>query len=652
MTESRSASTYGEEESFSTYGESRTQSYEGGESVSTYNGTATKSRDDSSASRSSSSMSKHEASKIRRNYELKDKVSVDESSEWSEDVTVSTETNTNGKDRETDKQLDQFDRLVEQVLANDPSFNDIVLDNRSSLIGSLYGSEDLWNALVGNTFIDRLSIRGCNMTDEEAASLSMALMDNTTVTHIWLGYNVITSEGVEYLIAALESNQTIVYLELDGNVDVDPGLEEEVRSILKPRENAYESEPEIDVVDVGQVMKRVRNNDETLTELNLSSMGVGTRPDALTMFDTLAGNSYIKIVDLSQNDIDDDCVSSISLALFKNRSITHLNLADNAISSEGAEYLIGTLNTNTTLIEINLSGNHIDNIVIDKIGAILNERQGSSRVESGLEATVARLEVNDSDLVELNLDGIDLDRSAGTDALIDALAKNTVVTKLWFDNTYVNDILAEALSLVLSNNHSITHVSLRHNDITSEGCECLLGMLDSNLSIISLDLSGNLVDEHLMDEIDVILSQRKCQVGSMSLSVLLQRVIGNDRTLTELELDNRPDDMMSHEIEAIIEGLARNNFVTKISLCNNDLDDNFVASLSMALVYDHTITHLLLSGNHITSDGCEYLLGLLDSNETIIFLDLRGNLIDEHLMNEIDEIVSQRQIRAGLPQIV
>ena len=138
-------------------------------------------------------------------------------------------------------------------------------------------------------------------------------------------------------------------------------------------------------------------------------------------------------------------------------------------------------------------------------------------------------------------------------------------------------------------------------------------MLASNLSIISLDLGGNMVDEDLMEAIDAIVSQWEPQLGNsstsneMSLSVLLQRVIGNDRTLTQLELDNRPHDMMSHEIGAIIEGLSHNNFVTEISLCNNDLDDTFVASLSMALVYDETITHVLLSDNQITSDGCEYV---------------------------------------------
>ena len=46
------------------------------------------------------------------------------------------------------------------------------------------------------------------------------------------------------------------------------------------------------------------------------------------------------------------------------------------------------------------------------------------------------------------------------------------------------------------------------------------------------------------------------------------------------------------------------------------------------------------------------LLGTLDSNEIISYLDLSGNLIDEHLISKIDKIMSQSQTRARLPQIM
>jgi len=154
-----------------------------------------------------------------------------------------------------------------------------------------------------------------------------------------------------------------------------------------------------------------------------------------------------------------------------------------------------------------------------------------------------------------------------------------------------------------------------------------------------------------MNEIDAIVSQRKSQVGRSpmdNISFLLQRVKSNDPTLTELVLDNRPDELRSHEIEAILDALAQNSIVRKISLCNNDLDDSLVAALSLALVDNTSITHVLLSDNQITSDGCEYLLGTLDSNTTVSYVDLSGNLIDEYLLNEIDAINSSRNSRADL----
>ena len=93
--------------------------------------------------------------------------------------------------------MNQFDDIVERVLADDPTLKHVVLDGRTQIAGHDYTSEELWNALVSNNHVKHLSLRECNMVDEDAASLSLALGDNTSITHIWLGDNEITSEGVE-----------------------------------------------------------------------------------------------------------------------------------------------------------------------------------------------------------------------------------------------------------------------------------------------------------------------------------------------------------------------------------------------------------------------------------------------------------------------
>ena len=97
--------------------------------------------------------------------------------------------------------------------------------------------------------------------------------------------------------------------------------------MLKARENAY-------FVDL---MERVKQNDPSLTTLDLSRMNIGLREDVLPMLDSLTNSIYVRKVDLSFSAMDDDCVSYISLALEDNTSVIHLNLSNNVITDEGVE---------------------------------------------------------------------------------------------------------------------------------------------------------------------------------------------------------------------------------------------------------------------------------------------------------------------------
>jgi hypothetical protein len=82
-------------------------------------------------------------------------------------------------------------------------------------------------------FVTQLSLRCCNINDQEAVSLLLGLVDNTCITHVWLRDKDITDEGVECLIATLESNQTVIYSVLMGNLGINPALADKVWLILK-----------------------------------------------------------------------------------------------------------------------------------------------------------------------------------------------------------------------------------------------------------------------------------------------------------------------------------------------------------------------------------------------------------------------------------
>lgn len=180
----------------------------------------------------------------------------------------------------------------------------------------------------------------------------------------------------------------------------------------------------------------------------------------------------------------------------------------------------------------------------------------------------------------------------------------------------------------------------------------LIGLLDTNTTIMSIDLSNNDIGDSVLREIDDILVARR-QIPSSSsvasslvaesqLAGIVERLKSNDRSMTELCLDNI-DLTNCPETEDMIDALIGNNAVTKLSLVNTCFDDGLAASLSLSLVDNTTITHIILRNNHMTDEGCDYLLGTLDSNTTLLHLDLEENYIDDKLLDEIDAILSERR---------
>ena len=157
----------------------------------------------------------------------------------------------------------------------------------------------------------------------------------------------------------------------------------------------------------------------------------------------------------------------------------------------------------------------------------------------------------------------------------------------------------------------------------------LIGILDSNTTLEEINLSGNMIGSGVLEEIYAQFNKgrkskskeknhpydRQSKAGRSSsddgsddesLSSIVERINSNDPSLTQLLLDNRHLGC-SHETENLFDALSKNTYVNKISLRNNEIDDRLIAALSLALADNTAISHVFLSDNVITSEGCEYV---------------------------------------------
>jgi len=113
--------------------------------------------------------------------------------------------------------------------------------------------------------------------------------------------------------------------------------------------------------DVGSMLKRLRDNDETLVTFDMSNAQPLKQMDTASrdakfenIADALRGNSFVTHVGLSNVSATDFCVEEIADALETNKTVTSLNLESNNIKHDGIIALAGMLRKNGTLKRLQL----------------------------------------------------------------------------------------------------------------------------------------------------------------------------------------------------------------------------------------------------------------------------------------------------------
>ena len=134
-----------------------------------------------------------------------------------------------------------------------------------------------------------------------------------------------------------------------------------------------------------------------------------TQHSASILADALRNNTYLEELNISHNSISDLGVYYLA-SVINSSVLKRINLAENDISDEGAVCLAEMLATNTNLIELSLTRNHIGNYGMNKLASTLTN--GDTRLES------------------LNLSANEDITDESIDSLLDMMARNQSLKKL------------------------------------------------------------------------------------------------------------------------------------------------------------------------------------------------------------------------------
>ncbi len=275
-----------------------------------------------------------------------------------------------------------------------------------------------------------------------------------------------------------------------------------------------------------------------------------------SLVEGLRGNHVVATLGLSDNDIHASGVQALSFS-FRDTCITHLDLARNPISDEGA-VLIAKFLPNT-LIVLDLSD----------CGVGL---EGAKAIATALESNVT--------LTRLYLDGNQVSVSGGS-VLACALCNHPSMVEFSLANCEIRDEGAVSFGEVLGKSKSIQMLCLDGNNIGPVGAMAVAQGLEGKNVLTHLEMSENPIGDKGVTSIVKALAKNTC------LCVLT------------LNFTNMGDE----GAKCVGEMMAINTNISTLCLSGNAIGNVGAQALAQGLKKNKCLDGLGVAGNHIGQEG-------------------------------------------------
>ena len=214
--------------------------------------------------------------------------------------------------------------------------------------------------------------------------------------------------------------------------------------------------------------------------------------------------------------------------------------------------------------------------------------------------------------------------------LLQHISTITTLRKLNVRGNKLTEENSPALMSVITNNTELEELYLSNNQLQSAVIE-LAKALQKISSLKVLDLNYNNIPEQAADELSAAIrvnnSLQELCLGSNHLgssTVMIVNALKEITTLKELNLN----DNQNRSVElapAIASIITKNKLIERLSLNDNNLNDDGVIRIAQSLCKHSQLKSLTLQNNNITEEAVEALASIISSNIGLEELYLGNN---------------------------
>ena len=351
-----------------------------------------------------------------------------------------------------------------------------ITDKSSSLIASLLSS---------NYPITKLDVGG-NKLSSSTDIIFKSLHLNTVLTELLLGSTSLRSSDMQSLGQMLTSNNTLSVMDISGNAIGPDGC---------------------------QYLADCRNISLNKVIMSRCKLGVS----GADKIGIMLCHSSITYVDLGSNSIGDVGVEKLIEHLKSNKTIKHLGLWNNDITSNGAYHLRKLFSLNhTTVNSIELGSNPLKDEGVDLIlQSITINMEYVGLYNTGITSSCSSVSTvlhkikSISFTLPDNCDSIsdslanttvleELGLSDGSDTayhtMIRGINRNNSIKKLTFYKGHIHHQTISDLVQVMKFNKTITELTMSDVNVSPSDCLLLADVLTVNNSIKKMNIGSSLID--------------------------------------------------------------------------------------------------------------------------------------------------------------
>ena len=239
--------------------------------------------------------------------------------------------------------------------------------------------EELGRDISNNTHLKKVGLYEYALNDHQMHFLFQGLTRSSSIKELTLKFNDLSAAAVRCMVPFLQSANNLVRLDLSGNVFQSEGF----NLLLRALRNSPVERLDCSACDIESIEEIDSENKPKKLEklfLNYNHINAdGCRGLAKLL---RGGDSTLTTLDLDENKIDDEGVAVLVGALQSNTSLMGLQLAGNVdISNQGLVMLLKLVN-DISSVEATLRSNHtLRKISLEKLRKFSDENEEDEQIQ-------------------------------------------------------------------------------------------------------------------------------------------------------------------------------------------------------------------------------------------------------------------------------